>query len=139
MAQGAAVKRKIAALALLLAWPCAAGAKPQTWPIDGAESRLGIVYRINGDERRGKITRFAGYARFDPVDLTTAELALVIEMDNVDVGEPFGAMIVKTSDWFDLRPPPSALYAGPDRTPGRSTLPGGWPAGDARCGASGDG
>ncbi|MEX2518241.1 MAG: YceI family protein [Paracoccaceae bacterium] len=110
MAQGAAIERNIAAFAFLLAGSGVAGAEPQAWLIDAGKSRLGIIYRINGDERRGEISRFAGWARFDPDDLSTAEMALVIDMGSVDVGEPFGTMIAKTSDWFDVSAHPEARY-----------------------------
>lgn len=100
--------RPLIAAFLLLAPP--AVAEPRAWTVDPAASRIGIVYLIDGAPRRGVIGRFEGRARFDPDDLSTAELELEIDMDSVDVGEPFGTLIVKTADWFDVYAHPTATY-----------------------------
>lgn len=104
MMRGAAILLGLAALS------APAGAEPLRWEVDAEASRIGIVYLINGEERRGEIGRFSGAARFDPDDLSAARLTLEIDMDSVDVGEPFGTFIVKTSDWFDVAAHPTARY-----------------------------
>ena len=64
--------------------------------MDAASSRLEVVYLIDGQERLGAFSRFEGRARFDPEELSAASLELVIDMDSLDVGEPFGTLVVKT-------------------------------------------
>mgnify|MGYP001249562257 CR=1 FL=1 len=100
-----------AVLVALLLSAASAAAEPRAWVIDAGASTLGVVYLINGEKRRGVIRHFEGEARFDPDDLADAELDLVIDMDSVDVGEPFGTMIVKTADWFDVYGHPTARYS----------------------------
>lgn len=102
--------RSAATLLCVAALSGPAWAEPLSWVIDPAASRIGVVYLIDGEPRRGEIGRFSGEARFDPDDVTAARLTLLIDMDSVDVGERFGTMIVKTSDWFDVSAHPTARY-----------------------------
>lgn len=102
--RGAAILLGLAALSAPVA------AEPLNWIIDAGASRIGIVYLVNGEERRGEIGRFSGAARFDPEDVSAARLTLEIDMASVDVGEPFGTMIVKTGDWFHVSEHPTARY-----------------------------
>ena len=102
--------RSAAILLGLAALSGSAAAESLGWTIDTDASRIGIVYLINGEERRGEIGRFAGAARFDPENVADARLTLEIDMDSVDLGEPFGTMIAKTSDWFDVSGHPTARY-----------------------------
>lgn len=92
------LRTAVAAIGCLLA--SFAAAEPRVWLIDEDASRLDIVYLINGEERSGLFSRFEGLAVFDPTELEAAELTFTVEMESVDVGDPFGTVVVKTDDWF---------------------------------------
>ncbi|MEL7463885.1 MAG: YceI family protein [Pseudomonadota bacterium] len=90
--------------------PSTSDAEPREWRIDQAQSALAIVYLIDGREQRGGFARYSGEARFDPDDLSTAELELTIETDSFDAGEAFANAVVRSVDWLHVDGHPQARY-----------------------------
>ena len=98
-------------------WGGAAEAVSRMWTVSPQGSELAIVYTVDGEPRRGVFSSFAGDARFDPDDLTGAELTFVISTGSLDAGDVFGTEVVKSDDWLAAERFPEARYVLASLTP----------------------
>ncbi|MEM7525563.1 MAG: YceI family protein [Pseudomonadota bacterium] len=98
------------AIAFLFLLSSIALAEEAPWVIDADDSRLAIVYEINGKPWRGEFEVFKGEGRFDPSNLATAHLEITIDVASVDVGDFFGTSTAKSGDWLDVETHPTAKF-----------------------------
>lgn len=97
-------------LATLAALCWGAAAMAAEWVIDRGASELAFVYIIDGEEREGVFSAFAGRARFDPDALLDAEMTFDIETASIDAGEAFATEFVRSIDWLWVEEHPLARY-----------------------------
>ncbi|WP_439632091.1 YceI family protein [Shinella sp.] len=99
-----------AILAFLLLLPTLATAAP-AWTIEEGESRLAFQTTQAGGTIEGAFARFGGDILFDPNDLGTSAVNIVIDISSITTGSAERDGELPKPDWFDTAAFPTATFA----------------------------
>ena len=93
-------------VALAVAVPAQAG----QWKIDPAKSRLGFTGSQSGMAFSGAFKRWGGTIDFDPAHPEGGHALITIDMAGAATGDAQKDSALPTSDWFDARTYPQAVF-----------------------------
>ncbi len=96
----------IPVLLLVLALPAAAA----DWGVDAAKSSLGFTAAVSGKTFDGKFKTWAAEIAFDPANPSAGHAKVTIDMGSAATGDRQRDASLPTSDWFDVKKMPQALF-----------------------------
>jgi polyisoprenoid-binding protein YceI len=90
--------------------PAMTFAAAPTWKIDTSKSKIDFTATQNGSPTTGEFKKFDGEIQFDPKQLDSSSIVINVDIGSVttsykDIGDP-----LKTSDWFDTKAFPTAVF-----------------------------
>jgi cytochrome b561 len=91
---------------LLLARPVAAA----DWAVDPAKSSLGFTGALSGKSFDGKFKSWQAEISFDPANPAAGHAKVTIDMASAATGDRQRDSALPTSDWFDAKKTPQALF-----------------------------
>ena len=109
------VKQWILALLVLLI-PATALATVPKWQIIPSESSITFTGIQNDAPASGKFKKFTGEISFDPAQLNVSKVRIVIDMNSVSTSYSDFTSTLLTSDWFNVKSFPQAIFEATDFT-----------------------
>jgi len=100
--------RRVSALFLL--FPILSFAAAPAWKIVPTESHLTFTATQNGAPANGEFKKFSGDIQFDPDQLNSSSVKIVIDIGSVYDSYNQLADTLKTTDWFNLKVFPQAIF-----------------------------
>ncbi|MFZ5617185.1 MAG: YceI family protein [Pseudomonadota bacterium] len=88
----------------------AASSPADGWVVDKAESRLEFTATQTDREFSGRFETFEASIAFDPADLSSSTIEVVVDMTSAKTGDRQRDAALPTSDWFAAKAFPKALY-----------------------------
>ena len=80
------------------------------WQIVPAESSLQFTATQNNSPVKGQFKKFSGDIQFDPNQLTTSQVKIIIDINSVSASYKELVDTLKTPDWFDIKLFPNAEF-----------------------------
>lgn len=80
------------------------------WKIIPDKSTLSFSATQNGSPVTGKFKTFTGKIDFDPSQLTSSQVRIIVDMNSVTTSYKDVGDTLKTSDWFDIKLFPEAIF-----------------------------
>lgn len=105
--------KKIIAVFLLL-FSVVSFADVPDWKIILKDSELTFTATQNNAPTSGKFTQFSGDIHFDPLQLKSSNVRIVVNMGSVTTDYADIAQTLKTADWFDISAFPQAVFTASD-------------------------
>lgn len=102
--------RKLFAKSLLLLISSTLYAAPPHWEIVPNESSITFTATQNNSPVAGQFKDFNGNINFDPTQLTASSIEISVDMASVSTSYKDIANTLKTSDWFDIKFFPKAIF-----------------------------
>jgi polyisoprenoid-binding protein YceI len=96
----------LAVLALLLALPAAAA----QWTMDPARSEIRFGSEWNGQPIEGRFGKFQASIRFDPDDLKSAAVTVIVDLASATTGDRTVNSSLPGEDWFAVKAAPTARF-----------------------------
>jgi|SRR6185312_1198091 len=93
---------------LLLLMPLATNAA--TWQIIPKESAINFTATQNGAPVSGQFKSFSGEINFDPTQLATSNVRIVVDINSVMAAYDQVVDTLKTADWFNVKLFPQAIF-----------------------------
>lgn len=81
------------------------------WELVPAESSLTFTGTQNGAPASGKFKKFDGEINFDPAQLNDSHVKITVDMNSVSTSYSDLVETLLTSDWFDVKVFPTAVFA----------------------------
>ncbi len=97
-------------LIFLMAFPIAASAAVPAWQIVPSESHITFTATQNGAPTTGEFKSFSGTINFDPTQLASSNVKIVVDMTSVSASYGDVATTLMTPDWFDVKLFPQAIF-----------------------------
>ena len=89
----------------------AAKASPApAWTVDPAQSAIVFKGAYMGRPFQGKFANWTSTIQFDPDQLATARIRVVVKTASAATGEPYFDDSLKEGDWFDISKSPDAVF-----------------------------
>lgn len=107
------IKGIFSSLTLLI--PLSIAAAPQ-WQIVPNESELTFTATQNGAPVYGKFKKFTGDINFDPHQLNTSAVKIVVDMNSVSDSYNQLVTTLKGKDWFDVQHFPQTIFKSTEFT-----------------------
>lgn len=85
-------------------------AAPAQWQIVPGQSSISFTATQNNAPVSGKFTAFTGEIFFDPAQLEASQIKIIVDMNSVSTSYQDVANTLKTTDWFDIKDFPQAVY-----------------------------
>lgn len=85
-------------------------AAPIAWQIVPDKSEITFTGTQNGSPVLGKFKKFGGEIKFDPADLKSSSVTIIVDMNSVSTSYSDIANTLRTPDWFDTISFPQAQY-----------------------------
>ncbi len=98
----------VALAAWLSALPAAAAAAE--WTVDRGASSIEFEVVVNGYPSRGELPAFQGSGSFDPAAPEQSQFEVVIDMAQVEMGDPIATSLARSFDWFHVEEHPEAVF-----------------------------
>lgn len=95
---------------LLLLLPSLGMAAVPAWQIDPSASSITFTGTQNNAPTSGKFKTFSGKINFDPNQLASSHVRIVVDMNSVSTSYAEVANNLKTADWFDTVHFPQAVF-----------------------------
>jgi polyisoprenoid-binding protein YceI len=105
-----AIKNISNTIAFISLFPAMAVAQASTWEIVPDKSNLKFTATQNGAPVTGKFTTFSGEIQFDKTNLATSHVKILVDTSSVTTGFADIAETLKTSEWFDVKLFPQAIF-----------------------------
>jgi len=96
-------------LALFLL-PVIVAATPPAWQIDSKKSAISFSAIQNNSPITGQFTLFTGEINFDPTQLSTSHVNIIVDIGSVTTSYKEISDTLKTPDWFDVKLFPQAIF-----------------------------
>lgn len=81
-----------------------------TWQILSNESSITFSATQNNSPVTGKFSNFSGEINFDPAQLSSSNIKIVVDMNSVTASYNQVADTLKTADWFNVKLFPQATF-----------------------------
>lgn len=91
--------------------PSAAAPTAADWAVDGAKSTLTFVGAQTGKAFSGNFGNFDAAIKFDPQDLQSSRIEVVVDMTSAKTGDRQRDDALPTADWFAVKEFPKATFA----------------------------
>ena len=85
-------------------------AAPTAWQIIPDKSHLTFTATQNNSPLMGQFTTFTGDINFDPNQLATSHVTIVVDIASIKTSYAEVADTLKTPDWFDVKVFPKAIF-----------------------------
>lgn len=85
-------------------------AQPQAWKIVPEQSKLTFTATQNNAPISGEFKTFTGDIHFDPAQLASSNVRIVVDMTSVDVSYKEALDALKGADWFNVKLFPQAIF-----------------------------
>lgn len=102
------LKKLIACLILL--FPLTAFANASGWNIVPEHSTLSFTATQNGAPVTGEFKKFSGEINFDPNQLNTSHVKIIIDLTSVSDSYNKISDTLKSADWFNVKTFPKAIF-----------------------------
>jgi polyisoprenoid-binding protein YceI len=89
----------------------AAQAAVPAWQITPAESKINFTATQNNAPVTGSFKTFSGDIQFDPAQLNTSKVNIVVDINSMDSSYQEMSDSLKTADWFNVKLFPKAVFA----------------------------
>ena|SRR3990167_305043 len=109
------VKQGILVLLVLL-MPAMAIATVPKWQVIPSESSITFTGIQNDAPASGKFKKFNGEISFDPAQLNASKVRIIIDMNSVSTSYSDFTSTLLTSDWFNVKSFPQAIFEATDFT-----------------------
>lgn len=83
---------------------------PSAWRIEPEKSNITFTATQNNAPVTGQFKSFTGSIQFDPEQLNTSHIEITVDLASVTTSYPQVADTLKTSDWFDVKLFPNAIF-----------------------------
>lgn len=103
------IRTVLLGLALFLL-PVIVIATPTAWQIDSKKSAISFSAIQNNSPIVGQFTLFTGEINFDPAELSTSNVDIVVDVGSVITSYKEIGDTLKTPDWFDVQFFPQAIF-----------------------------
>lgn len=100
----------------IIFFPVFSFADAEGWSILPANSSITFIATQNNAPVSGKFTQFTGDIHFDPAQLKTSHVRIVVDMASVTTDYADVANTLKTADWFNIAAFPQAVFTASDFT-----------------------
>lgn len=95
---------------VLFLLPFVVVATPAAWQIDSKKSAIHFSAIQNNSPIAGQFTLFTGEINFDPAELNTSHVNIVVDTNSVTTSYKEISDTLKTPDWFDVKLFPQAVF-----------------------------
>jgi polyisoprenoid-binding protein YceI len=93
----------------VLALTLPASAAP-AWKVDAAKSSLTFKVNVNGETVEGRFPGFGAQIRFDPNDLASSSVKVVMDTSGIRTGDRNRDTMLLKPDWFNVLDFPQAIF-----------------------------
>lgn len=100
----------------LFFFPLTVIASPPEWQMIPEDSSITFIATQNNAPVTGKFTSFTGQIFFDPANLKSSEVMIMVDMNSVSTSYADIANTLKTADWFNAVKFPNAIFKANDFT-----------------------
>lgn len=102
--------KKIFPVLIILLTPWAAFATAPQWSILPAESSITFTAIQNNAPVSGEFKKFSGNIQFDPEQLDSSQVDIIIDMNSITSSYGEVADTLKTPDWFSTKQFPQGIF-----------------------------
>ncbi len=110
------IKAMIKIILLLLLQSTLVYAAIPEWQIVPGGSSISFTATQNGSPVSGKFKTFMGEIYFDPAQLKASHVKIIVDLNSVSASYGEVADTLKTSDWFDVKLFPQAIFKADEFT-----------------------
>ncbi len=95
---------------------CQAAQAAPSWNVDAAKSSLTFMVDVNGETVLGRFPGFGAQIRFDPNDLASSSVKVVMDTSGVRTGDRTRDTMLLKPAWFNVLGFPQATFTCPKFT-----------------------